>query len=72
MSDTRQAKTYSLLLQDKDRVRQSVLTSFNHLNEISVNVGDTVEKGWRIGLIGETAQGLARIFTGVWLYTGLQ
>lgn len=45
VSDTRQAKTYPLLLQAKDSVGHRVLTSFNHLNEIGVNVGDTVEKG---------------------------
>lgn len=56
MSDTRQAKTYPLLLQAKDSVGHSVLTSFNHLNEIGVNVGDTVEKGRRIGLMEETGQ----------------
>ena len=56
VSDTRQAKTYPLLLQAKDSVGHSVLTSFNHLNEIGVNVGDTVEKGRRIGLMQETGQ----------------
>ncbi len=56
MSDTLQADTYPLLLQAKDLVGHSVLTSFNYLNEIGLNVGDTVEKGWRIGLMEETGQ----------------
>jgi len=56
VSDTRQVDTYSLLLQAKDLVGHSVLTSFNYLNEIGLNVGGTVEKGWRIGLMEETGQ----------------
>lgn len=35
---------------------QGVSTSYNHLNEIGVNVGDTVKKGQRIGLMGATGQ----------------
>jgi len=43
VSDTRQADTYPHLLQAKDLVGHSVLTSFNYLNEIGINVGDKVE-----------------------------
>ncbi len=57
MSDTRQAKTCPLLLQDKDSVGHSVLASYKHLNEIGVNVGDAVENGWRIGLMVVTGLG---------------
>ena len=35
---------------------QGVSTSYNHLSEINVNVGDTVKKGQRIGLMGATGQ----------------
>ena len=35
---------------------QGVSTSYNHLNEIHVEVGEHVEKGQRIGLMGATGQ----------------
>ena len=35
---------------------QGVSTSYNHLSEIGVNVGDTLKKGQRIGLMGATGQ----------------
>ncbi len=35
---------------------QGVSTSYNHLNEICVQIGDRVEKGKLIGLMGATGQ----------------
>lgn len=35
---------------------QGVSSSYNHLNEIHVKVGDRVEKGQRVGLMGATGQ----------------
>ena len=35
---------------------QGVSTSYNHLSEINVKVGERVEKGQRIGLMGSTGQ----------------
>ena len=35
---------------------QGISSSYNHLNEIHVKVGDRVEKGQRVGLMGATGQ----------------
>jgi lysostaphin len=45
---------------------EGVTTSYNHLSEISVSVGDVVEKGDRLGAVGSTGQS-----TGPHLHWGL-
>lgn len=45
---------------------EGVSTSYNHLSEISVSVGDAVEKGDRLGAVGSTGQS-----TGPHLHWGL-